>query len=111
MTFPLLDVRNLSKQFRLKKGILHAVQNLSFSLVQGEILGLGGESGCGKSTVGKLLMGLLEPTSGSIFFEGQKLSDLIQKKSKDWRRHIQMIFQHPAASLDPRMTIEEALAE
>jgi oligopeptide/dipeptide ABC transporter ATP-binding protein len=111
MTFPLLDVRNVSKQFRLKNGILHAVQNLSFSLEQGEILGLGGESGCGKSTVGKLLMGLLEPTSGSIFFDGQKLSNLIAQKSQDWRRHIQMIFQHPAASLDPRMTIEETLAE
>lgn len=111
MTLPLLDVRHLSKNFRLRGRILPAVQNVSFSLSQGEILGLGGESGCGKSTVGKMLMGLLEPTSGSIIFNGQKLSDLTQQRSQAWRRHIQMIFQHPAASLNPRMTIKETLAE
>lgn len=111
MTNPLLDVRNLSKQFRLKGQILRAVEDVSFSLLPGEILGLGGESGCGKSTVGKLLMGLLEPTSGSIVFDGQKLSDLTSQKSRAWRRRIQMIFQHPAASLNPRMTIEDSLAE
>lgn len=111
MKTSLLDIQNLSKQFRLRGRLLHVVQNISFSLSQGEILGLGGESGCGKSTVGKLLMGLLEPTQGSIFFDGQKLSDLTSQKSSAWRRHIQMVFQHPAASLNPRMTVEEILAE
>jgi peptide/nickel transport system ATP-binding protein/oligopeptide transport system ATP-binding protein len=108
---PLLDVRHLTKQFRLNGHILHAVQNISFTLASGEILGIGGESGCGKSTIGKMVMGLLEPTSGSILFEGQDLSVLTRQRSQAWRRHIQMIFQHPAASLDPRMSVKEALEE
>ena len=111
MTLPLLEVRNLSKQFRLRGQILHAVKNISFSISQGEILGLGGESGCGKSTIGKLLMGLLEPTNGSIVFDGKNLHDLTAQRSHAWRRHIQMIFQNPTASLNPRMSIEETLAE
>lgn len=108
---PLLDVQNVSKQFRLKGRLLHAIQNISFSLAPGEILGLGGESGCGKSTIGKMLMGLIEPTSGSILFEGQKLSTLTRQRSQAWRLHIQMIFQHPAASLNPRMNVKEILEE
>lgn len=111
MIAPVLDVRNLSKLFQVRGHILHAVQNVSFSLSKGEILGFGGESGCGKSTVAKLLMGLFEPTSGSIFFEGQNISALTRQRSQAWRRHIQMIFQHPAASLNPRLTIAETLAE
>lgn len=111
MTQPLLDVRHLSKQFRLREKVLQAVQDVSFSLPAGEILGIGGESGCGKSTIGKMLMGLMEPTGGSIVFEGQQLSDLISQRSQVWRRHIQMIFQHPAASLNPRMNIKETLEE
>jgi oligopeptide/dipeptide ABC transporter ATP-binding protein len=107
----LLDVRHLSKQFRLKGQLLHAVQNVSFSLKSGEILGVGGESGCGKSTIGKMIMGLVEPTSGSIFFEGKNLSDLTHQRSQVWRRHIQMVFQHPAASLNPRMSVKETLEE
>jgi oligopeptide transport system ATP-binding protein len=108
---PLLDVQQLSKQFQRGRQIIHAVQNISFTIAPGEIFGLGGESGCGKSTVGKLLMHLLQPTAGSIFFEGQNLNYLAHQKSLAWRRNIQMIFQQPAASLDPRMTVEEALAE
>lgn len=110
-TIPLLDVQNVSKQFLLKGQALHALQNFSFTLSHGEILGLGGESGCGKSTVAKLLMGFIQPTSGSIFFNGQNLADLIAQKSHAWRRHIQMIFQHPTASLNPRLTVEKTLAE
>lgn len=108
---PLLEVRHLSKYFRLNKQILHAVQDVSFTLSSGEILGIGGESGCGKSTIGKMIMGLLEPTSGSILFEGQELSNLSHQRSQSWRRDIQMIFQHPAASLDPRMNVKEILKE
>lgn len=111
MNYPLLEVRHLSKQFQLKGKLLQAVQDVSFSLFSGEILGIGGESGCGKSTIGKMLMGLMEPTTGSIVFEGQKLSDLTRQRSQDWRRHIQMVFQHPAASLNPRMSIKETLEE
>lgn len=111
MTKPLLDIQHLSKQFRLGGKIFHAVQDVSLSLMPGEILGLGGESGCGKSTIGKLLIHLLEPTTGSIFFEGHDLRQLAAGKSRAWRRKIQMIFQHPASSLNPRMTVEETLAE
>lgn len=111
MTVPLLDVKHLFKQFRLGKQLVRAVQDVSFSLQPGENLGLGGESGCGKSTVGKLLMRLIEPTSGSIVFDGQELSHLTARQSRLWRRKMQMIFQHPAASLNPRMTVEETLAE
>lgn len=110
-SLPLLDVHHLSKHFRIQRQIFHAVQNVSFSLKAGEILGLGGESGCGKSTIGKLLLGLLEPTSGTIFFDGKQLSELISQKSHAWRRHIQMVFQHPATSLNPRMNVEEILKE
>jgi len=74
-------------------------------------MGLGGESGCGKSTIGKMVMGLIESTSDSIIFEGQKLSDLMRQRSQSWQRHIQMIFQHPASSINPSMNIKETLEE
>jgi peptide/nickel transport system ATP-binding protein/oligopeptide transport system ATP-binding protein len=111
MSTPLIDIHNVSKEFQLKGKLLHAVQNVSLSLAPGEILGLGGESGCGKSTIGKMVMGLIEPTSGSIFIEGQNLNNLTRQRSQAWRRHVQMIFQHPAASLNPRMSIKEILEE
>lgn len=111
MTIPLLDVQHLSKKFRLGSRMIQAVHDVSFSLLPGEILGLGGESGCGKSTIAKLLVRLLEPTTGSIFFDGIDLKDLASRKDLSWRRKIQMIFQHPGASLNPRMTVEETLAE
>lgn len=107
----ILHVQHLHKQYRLGKQTLHAVRDVSFSLAPGEILGLGGESGCGKSTLCKLLMGLAHTSSGSIFFEGQDIAQLASGRSQTWRKNIQMIFQHPASSLDPRFTIEETLGE
>lgn len=103
---PLLDIQHLSKQYRLGRQIIQAVQDVSFSLMPGEILGLGGESGCGKSTIGKLIMRLIEPTAGTILFEGQNLRHAV-----DWRKKIQMIFQHSSASLNPRFTVEDTLNE
>lgn len=111
MTLPLLEVQQVSKQFFLRKQTVYAVQDISFSLSAGQILGLGGESGCGKTTVGKLLMHLMKPTSGSILFNGQDLQSLSSDPLQRWRRHIQMIFQHPASSLNPRMTVEKIIAE
>jgi len=111
MTAPLMDVREISKQFQLKGKQLQAVEKVSFSLVPGEILGIGGESGCGKSTIGKMLMGLIEPTEGSIYFDGEPLNTLIHQRSQQWRRHMQMVFQHPAASLNPSMSVKETLQE
>ena len=111
MKEPLLNVQQISKQFRLGNLAVHAVKNVSLSLQPGEIFGLGGESGCGKSTIGKLLMGLIEPTSGSILFKGEDLSRLSSRGSQAWRRNIQMVFQHPATSLDPRFTVQDILRE
>jgi len=111
MTSPLLEVQQICKTFRAGKGLVHAVNNVSFSMQRGEILGLGGESGCGKSTIAKLLMGLLKLSSGSIFFEEREISAWGSSRTLDWRRQMQMVFQHPSASLDPRMTVEEALDE
>ena len=104
----MIEARNLCKQFLLKKTLFHAVKDVSFTIERGEILGLVGKSGSGKSTLGKLLLRLIEPTSGSIFFQGE---DITHKKDKRLCKKIQMIFQDPASSLNPRMTIEKTLNE
>lgn len=111
MKQPLLDVQSLSKQYRMDGHLFYAVQDLSFTLEKGEILGVGGESGCGKSTVAKILMGLVEPSQGEILFEGEPLSNLMRRRSQGWRRRLQMVFQHPAASLNPSMKIRRILEE
>ncbi|MFI0434393.1 MAG: oligopeptide/dipeptide ABC transporter ATP-binding protein [Parachlamydiaceae bacterium] len=111
MTSPLLNVRQISKQFQIKGGLLSAVENVSFSLKSGEMLGIGGESGCGKSTLAKIIMGLICPTKGSILFEEKNLGPLIADRSTTFLRNIQMIFQNPAASLNPRMNIRQTLEE
>ena len=111
MKLPLLKVQHLCKHFHLKNTLLHAVHDLNFSLSTGEIMGIGGESGCGKTTLAKLLLGCIEPSSGAIELEGENLASLVKKKSQAWRRHLQMVFQHPASSLNPRQTVEEILSE
>jgi oligopeptide/dipeptide ABC transporter ATP-binding protein len=118
MTPPLLEVRDLKKYFPLRKGILSrtigwvgAVDNLSFSLKQGETLGLVGESGCGKTTVGRCLLRLIEPTEGEIQFEGKDLLKMDREELRKVRARLQIIFQDPYSSLNPRMTLEEIVAE
>ncbi len=131
---PLLSVRGLTKRFATKvawprrgegeprpnplwraisrmPALVHAVEEVSFDLYPGETLGLVGESGCGKSTLGRTLLRLLDPTSGSIVFAGQELAELSQNQLRPFRRRMQMIFQDPYASLDPRMTVGDTLAE
>lgn len=108
---PLLQVDHLSKSFPVGNRLLQAVDQLSFSIAAGETLGLAGESGCGKSTIGKLLMGLLKPTTGSLIFQGQNMADLKGQDFKNSRKHLQMIFQNPSTSLNPKMTIEQILSE
>ena len=112
MTEPLLKVTGLTKHFpTAKRGLftpgpmVQAVDNVSFELNQGEALGLVGESGCGKSTTGRLITRLLEPTSGSIQFEGQEIAHLSATELRPVRSHLQMIFQDPYASLNPRHTV------
>lgn len=105
---PLVEVKNLTKVYLLGKTNVPAVQNVTFSIEKGEILGLVGESGCGKSSIGKMLLRLIPPTSGTILFQGE---DITQNKSKSLYKKMQMIFQDPYASLNPRMTIGDSIAE
>ncbi len=118
MSEPLLCVNHLVKHFDVKRGyfggaagVVHAVDDVSFSLDRNETLGLVGESGCGKSTTGRLVLRLLEPTSGSISFEGGDISQLRGRALRAHRRRMQIVFQDPYASLNPRMRVQEILGE
>ncbi|HLR10391.1 MAG TPA: dipeptide ABC transporter ATP-binding protein [Sporosarcina sp.] len=117
-TKPLLKVNGLKKYFPIKKGLLgktdsyvKAVDDLSFHVNEGETLGIVGESGCGKSTTGRTLMRLLEPTEGTVEFDGKELTALSAENMRKVRRDIQMVFQDPYASLNPRHTVERILSE
>ncbi|HSO58919.1 MAG TPA: dipeptide ABC transporter ATP-binding protein [Paenisporosarcina sp.] len=118
MTEPLLRVEGLKKYFPIRKGLLSrvsghvkAVDDVSFYVNKGETLGIVGESGCGKSTTGRMLMRLLEPTEGKVFFDGKELTSISNDDMRKARREIQMVFQDPYASLNPRHTIEKILEE
>ncbi|MDO5016676.1 MAG: ATP-binding cassette domain-containing protein [Eubacteriales bacterium] len=107
----LVEVNNLYKYFSTKHGTLHAVEDVSFTLEKGQTLGVVGESGCGKSTLGRCVVRLLEPTSGSIVFQGKEVGQLYGSELKSLRREVQMIFQDPFSSLNPRMSIATIIAE
>ncbi|MEM2987386.1 MAG: ABC transporter ATP-binding protein [Nitrososphaerota archaeon] len=118
----LLQVRNLKKYFPLRRGFLssifggpelyvHAVDNISFNIKKGEIFGLAGESGCGKTTTGRAILRLVEPTSGSIIFNGEDILKLNKEQLKPFRKRMQIIFQDPYESLNPRMTVYDILSE
>ncbi|HEY9576430.1 MAG TPA: dipeptide ABC transporter ATP-binding protein [Pseudobacillus sp.] len=118
MTETLLKVENLKKFFPIHGGLfgrqvgeVKAVDDISFYIKKGETLGLVGESGCGKSTTGRMLLRLLEPTEGAIQFEGQDLTKLSKEEMRKMRKEIQMVFQDPFASLNPRHTVEKILEE
>ncbi len=115
---PLVEVRNLVKHFPVRGGILQrtiawvqAVDNVDLEIRRGETLGLVGESGCGKTTVGRLILRLIDPTSGSLHFDGQDITRLKGAALKPYRRRMQIIFQDPYASLDPRMPIAESIGD
>lgn len=108
---PLVEVQDLKKHFSVKNGLIKAVENVSFKIFERKTLGLVGESGCGKSTTGKLLLRLYEKTSGSIFFENIDIGSLSRHQMHAVRKNMQMIFQDPYSSLNPRMTAEEIIKE
>jgi peptide/nickel transport system ATP-binding protein len=108
---PLLSVQGLARQFRARRQVVRAVDGVSFHLDRGEILGLIGESGCGKTTTGRLVVKLLSPTAGAIRFEGADITGFSRAETASYRRRAQMIFQDPYASMNPRFRIRDVMAE
>ena len=107
----LLEVKHLKKYFKTGSGLLHAVDDVSFTIEKGKTLGVVGESGCGKSTLGRTILGLLEATDGEVWFDGREVSGARGREWKELRREMQIIFQDPMASLNPRFTVPELIAE
>lgn len=117
-TQPILEIKNLKKYFSIQGGLLgreigkvHAVDNVSFALQRGKTLGLVGESGCGKSTLGRTLLRLTEPSGGEVFYEGKNITQISSQDLRNLRKELQIIFQDPFASLNPRMSVREILSE
>lgn len=111
MNAPLLDVRGLKKHFGAKAMPVRAVDGVSFTIGTGETLGLVGESGSGKSTIGRTILKLIEPTAGEVYYKGEDLAGLSQRRMRPYRRHMQVIFQDPYASLNPRMRVIDIVGE
>ena len=104
----ILEIRNLKKYFKVGAGQLHAVDDVTFSIARGTTLG---ESGCGKSTLGRTILRLIEPTAGEIFFDGENITKVGRRRLKELRRDMQLIFQDPFSSLNPKLTISQAIDE
>lgn len=107
----LLEVRDLKKYFSTPKGLLHAVDGVSFAIEKGKTLGVVGESGCGKSTLGRVILNLLEATGGQVFYKGKDITHLGKVELKQQRKSMQMIFQDPFSSIDPRMMVSDIIGE
>ena len=108
---PLVEVRNLKKHFKVSSGMLHAVDGVDLKVFPGKTMGIVGESGCGKSTLGRTILRLVEPTGGDILFEGESIVKYRKAKMKNMRKNMQIIFQDPYSSINPRMSVSELIAE
>lgn len=108
---PLIETRHLKKYFQVRKGVLHAVDDISIRIMPGKTIGVVGESGCGKSTLGRTILRLLEPTGGEILYEGSDIVHYNRHQMMEMRRKMQLIFQDPYSSLNPRMSVSELIAE
>lgn len=106
-----LEVKHLKKYFKTNRGLLHAVDDVNFTLQKGKTLGVVGESGCGKSTLGRVILNLLEATSGEVIFDGENIVGAKGQRHKELRKKMQIIFQDPFSSIDPRMTVSEIIEE
>jgi len=111
MSTPLLQVENLKKYFEVPAGYLHAVDDVSFTVNRGETMGVVGESGCGKSTLGRVVLHLLDSTDGKILFDGEDVTHVSPAKQKELSGRMQIIFQDPFSSLNPRMTVSQTISE
>ena len=111
MSEKLIQVKDLKKYFKTAKGLLHAVDEVNFTINKGETLGLVGESGCGKSTIGRVILRLIEATGGEILFEGENILNFNRSQVLAMRENMQIVFQDPFASLNPRMSVFETIAE
>lgn len=110
MDAPLIQVKNLKKYFETPSGYLHAVDGVNFNIEKGKTLGVVGESGCGKSTLGRLMLNLIPATEGEVLFNGKQVTSNSRRQMKELRQEMQLIFQDPYASLNPRMTVSQAIA-
>ncbi|MGN0837696.1 MAG: ABC transporter ATP-binding protein [Pyramidobacter sp.] len=111
MTAPLIETRHLKKFFNTAHGLLHAVDDVNLSIPEGKTLGVVGESGCGKSTLGRVILRLIEATSGEVLYRGSNILNYTPHQMKEMRKKMQIVFQDPFASLNPRMTVAELIAE
>ena len=110
MSDTILEVKNLKKYFNTSKGLLHAVDDVNFTIERGKTLGVVGESGCGKSTLGRTILRLIEPTSGSIIYNGRDITHASANEMRELRKEMQIVFQDPFSSLDPRKTVSQSIA-
>ena len=111
MDMPLIETRDLKKYFKTPRGSLHAVDNVNLTISRGKTLGVVGESGCGKSTLGRTILRLIEPTGGEVLYNGENILNYNKKQMLELRKKMQLIFQDPYASLNPRMTVSEIISE